>query len=116
MRRAAYPLVLDPEIGTDILIGGTTFDDTGPDVAYDDTNNTYLVVWQRGFSALNYQVRAQRVDTGGLQPFTEVRKESPASVPFETVTQNHDGIAVLAATARNNQGCQEETTDQNMCF
>ena len=63
---AAYPMVLDPLIGTDILINGFT-DEKDPDVAYDATNDLYLDVWERVFSATDFDIRGQRVDAlGGL--------------------------------------------------
>ncbi len=64
--RCAYPLVLDPLIGTQLL--GTTnqaWDDGAPDVAYSGFQNTYLVVYRRRFSSLLVGIRAQRVQGDG---------------------------------------------------
>jgi hypothetical protein len=43
---AAYPLVLDPLLGTAFAIGNDpAHDDVHPAIAYDATNSRYLVVW-----------------------------------------------------------------------
>ena len=63
---ASYPMVLDPLIGTSFDLNNTVFDDNYPDIAYDVTENVYLVAWQRTFSQTSIAVRAQRVtSTGG---------------------------------------------------
>ncbi len=62
---AAYPLVLDPLIGAEITASPGTFDDVNADVAYDTSNDVYLGVWQREWSASNVDLRAQRVDSTG---------------------------------------------------
>ncbi len=92
---AAYPLVLDPLIGSALLtppgLPGTGPADRLPDVAWDETNQVWLVVWERAFSATDVDVLGQRVSAsatqlvGGLiaiesDPGTEVREPSVASV------------------------------------
>jgi hypothetical protein len=63
---AAYPLVLDPIIGTTITIAtGGTFDHFDPDVAYDATNDVYLVVWERSLSGTDIDILGQRVSSSG---------------------------------------------------
>lgn len=62
---AAYPLVLDPLIGTSFGIGGTTSSDGNADVAYDATSDLYLVVWDRVFSGTDKDVMGQRVRRDG---------------------------------------------------
>ncbi len=63
---AAYPIVLDPLIGTWFPVSsGLTFDDGEPDAAYDATTNRFLVVWRRTFSATDSDVRGQLVTAGG---------------------------------------------------
>ena len=69
--RASYPLLLDPLIGSSFDVMNVGNDDNYPDVAYDATENVYLVVWQRTFSIWDMAVRGQRVTstgapTGGL--------------------------------------------------
>lgn len=65
---AAWPLVLDPLIGTwfDPTFG-STWDDITPDVAYDASNDVYLMVWERVFSATSSGTRGQRIDGAGNQ-------------------------------------------------
>ncbi|HEX5050337.1 MAG TPA: hypothetical protein VFZ65_01065 [Planctomycetota bacterium] len=59
---AAYPLVLDPLVGTEISIStGLTYADGEPDAAYDSPTGRYLVVWRRTFSATDSDVRGQLV-------------------------------------------------------
>ena len=62
---AAYPLVLDPLIGSNIDISNSSFDDGDPDAAYEGTSGNYLVVWERQLSSTNAQVRGQRVSAAG---------------------------------------------------
>ncbi len=72
--RAALPLVLDPLVGA-AFNPASGFDDEDPDVAYDATNDEYLVVWQRVFGAASVGIRAQRVDSAGglLGSFLTIR-------------------------------------------
>ena len=60
---AAYPLVLDPIIATTDLIN--TLPAKDPDVAFDETFDDYLVVWEHQFSQLDIDVRGQKVSTSG---------------------------------------------------
>lgn len=64
---ATLPLVVDPLLGAITSI--TTINaDTEPDVAYDATSDTWLIVWSREFSSTNSDIRGQRVlGTGALQ-------------------------------------------------
>jgi hypothetical protein len=61
---AAYPIVLDPLVGTSFGVA-TAGVDSQPDVAFDATTNRYLVVWMRTFSATDTDPHAQLVTTGG---------------------------------------------------
>ncbi len=72
---ATYPLVLDPLIGAEILVTSGGFDDIDPDVAYDSSNDVYLVCWQREFSVADADVQAQRVGSNGklVGPLLSVR-------------------------------------------
>lgn len=65
---AAYPLVLDPLIGTQFLpTANANYDDTDADVAYNRVFDRYLVVHRRVFSATDQVMRGQRLtDTGSL--------------------------------------------------
>lgn len=60
---AVYPMVLDPVIATTALINTNAAKD--PDVAFDETFDDYLVVWEHQFSQLDIDVRGQKVDTSG---------------------------------------------------
>ncbi len=62
---ASYPLVLDPLIGTQLLASSNSWNDSEPDVAYDATNDVYLVVYRRVFSAVSMALRGQRIDGSG---------------------------------------------------
>jgi hypothetical protein len=63
--RASLPLVLDPLVGT-VLDGATGVnDDFDPDVAFDTTENVYLIVWERWYASDNTAIRAQRFTSGG---------------------------------------------------
>ncbi|QDU66037.1 hypothetical protein [Engelhardtia mirabilis] len=62
---ATYPLVVDPLIGSVFGINNETWDDGDPDLAYDATTDTYLVVWRRAFSASDVRIRGQRVGSAG---------------------------------------------------
>ncbi len=67
---AAYPMLLDPFIGsTDIV--GDGFNEGTPDVAYDRDADEFLVVWSRAFSTFDIDVRGRRLNglgnpVGGL--------------------------------------------------
>ena len=63
--RAAYPLVLDPLIGTAIALSTGTFTDGDPDAAYAASTGRFLVVWRRTFSAVDSDVRGQFVRPNG---------------------------------------------------
>lgn len=66
VEHAAYPLVLDPPIGTSFLIGnGAAGIDTDPSVAYDAATGRYLVAWAVSVSASTSEVRAQLVANNG---------------------------------------------------
>ena len=62
---AAYPLLLDPLVGSQFAAQTGTFNDSAPDVAYDLTNDLYLVAFRRVFSATSMAVRAQRIAADG---------------------------------------------------
>lgn len=56
--RAAWPLVIDPVITT-IDVSETASDDERPDVAWDETNGVFAVVWERVFSGSDSDVYAR---------------------------------------------------------
>jgi hypothetical protein len=66
---AAWPVLLDPLIGNSLAVTSGAFaepwDDFDPDVAYDATNDVYLVVWARLFDNDQRIVHARRVSGSG---------------------------------------------------
>ncbi len=56
---ARYPLVLDPLIGTEFLMGVN--DDGEADVGYQHATGQYLVAWKRRYSAFDHDIYAQFV-------------------------------------------------------
>jgi hypothetical protein len=62
--RAALPLVVDPLIGAAVTIAAPD-NDFDPDLAYDDTNNVWLVVWNRRVGGIDADVIGQRVSANG---------------------------------------------------
>lgn len=62
---ATYPLVLDPLVGPTITINNSQNNDYFVDVAYDASNDVFLVVWTRLFSSVDSDLYAQRVRSGG---------------------------------------------------
>ena len=64
---AALPLVVDPLVGTAFNVNTLPmdYDDENPDVAYDQNNGVYLVVWQRRFSSTGVAIRGQLVTAAG---------------------------------------------------
>lgn len=62
---AVYPLVLDPLLTPFIDVSSVSNDDESPSVAYDASQDLYLVVWQRRFATTDTDVRGQRVAADG---------------------------------------------------
>lgn len=63
---AAYPLTLDPMIGSSVTLGnGTPGIDRQPSVAFDDATQRYLLVWNSELSTTNAEVWAQFVTVIG---------------------------------------------------
>lgn len=63
---AAYPLVLDPLIGSTFTVGNAAGGaDAEPAVAFDASTGRYLVVWNVHLSATVAEVRAQLVSASG---------------------------------------------------
>jgi hypothetical protein len=64
--QASYPLVVDPLFGAALPVGNaTTGPDDAPEIAFDATTLHWLVVWRVAVSAVQAEVRAQRVSFGG---------------------------------------------------
>lgn len=64
---AAFPLLVDPLIGTLVHIGGDNgaLEDIGPDAAFEPMTARYLVAWTRQLSSSSAMVVAQRTTSAG---------------------------------------------------
>lgn len=76
---AVLPLIVDPLIGSVVVLGGGN-DDLVPDVAYDASTDTYLAVWQRDLSLTNQDIRGQRLSGAGALVGSTLVIESNAAV------------------------------------
>ncbi len=63
---AALPLTIDPVITTFVASGDATRRDFSADIAYDDGNARWMVVWQRQFSATDADVYAEAFTPSGV--------------------------------------------------
>ncbi|TAJ14484.1 MAG: hypothetical protein EPO68_12765 [Planctomycetota bacterium] len=77
---AAYPLVLDPSIGTSFFVANTASNESVPDVAYADGSQRYLVVWKRHTSTIDGDIYGQLVNTVGTLTGNTIALETSASV------------------------------------
>ena len=95
---AVFPVLLDPLIGTQFLATtSATYDDSRPDVAYDGSNDVYLVVYRRVFSATSQAIRAQRIDasTGAMiGGFLSVQSVASADNPTVANINSRDTFIV----------------------
>jgi hypothetical protein len=64
VEHAAYPIVVDPVIGT-FTVDNSASDDLNPDIAYDVTWDRYEVTWERVFSATDHDCYSQLQDANG---------------------------------------------------
>ena len=65
LEQASYPVIIDPAVGPTHLVSGSGFNDLNPDVAYDPSADTFMVVWQREFSTNDRRIRVQRYRRDG---------------------------------------------------
>lgn len=63
---AEYPLELDPII-SGAITAGRSFSDTNPDIAYDNSNAVYVVVYESVASASDQDIWAQRITFDGIR-------------------------------------------------
>lgn len=75
---AAYPLVLDPLIGTEFQIGVN--DDSDADVGYQHAVGLYLVAWKRRYSAFDHDIYAQFLSPAGVPQGALIWVESATDV------------------------------------
>ncbi len=86
---AALPLVLDPPFGNAFVISGTGgSDDEGPSVAYDASNDVFLVVWKRIFSTTDHDVYAHRVSRAAQPVGTTVFIDTSTTLETEPQVAN----------------------------
>ncbi|MEO6594960.1 MAG: hypothetical protein ABIP94_09440 [Planctomycetota bacterium] len=64
--QCAYPLVLDPLIGSAFLVTPFLIQGTRPAVAFDETLGRYLVVWNTPVSGATDEIRGQYVAANGV--------------------------------------------------
>jgi len=92
---AAYPLVLDPLIGSVVNIGDVAgAPDRAPSVAYDEATNRYLVVWNVQYAASSWEVRGQLTNGAGL----------PLSAPPMTISAPGVSTAINRCCAASVRG------------
>jgi hypothetical protein len=63
---AVLPLTIDPVLATYTPSGSPMFDDYDPDIAYDDSNGCFCIIWNRVFSATDHDTWAEMFDVFGL--------------------------------------------------
>ncbi|MCR9245833.1 MAG: hypothetical protein NXI31_12445 [bacterium] len=85
---AELPLVLDPLIGSVFHSVATNLDDRDPDVAYDHSNDLYLVVFQRVYSAADHDIHGQRVARDGTLVGGRIHIELSTSGEFDPAVAN----------------------------
>ena len=93
---AQLPLVVDPLIGAafDAFTSSTATNiDRNPDVAYDATNDVYLVVYERVNSGGDYDINAQRVTASGALVGSRIYIQTSSSV-----VSQHCRVANVATT------------------
>ncbi len=84
-----YPLVLDPLVGATITIAtGGLIDHFDADVAYDATNDVYLVVWEKTLSGVDTDIVGQRVSSGGFLVGPQIAIETAALEPTNAAVAN----------------------------
>lgn len=88
---ASYPLTLDPLLGTEFQVG--TGDNSDPDVAYDASNNVYLVVWQTRYSTFDIDVYGQRLNGN-----TGANLGAAFTLDFTTLTCTAPRVASVNST------------------
>jgi hypothetical protein len=62
---AAWPLTIDPFIGTTSVDSSPVWSDDHPDVAYDATTDRYLIVYERFFSSTDHDVYSLLASSNG---------------------------------------------------
>lgn len=108
---AAYPLVIDPVVGT-IQNPGMASDDFSADVSFDDSNQIWLVVWEQTFSATDTDVYCRSFDVLGAPltlatiDFTSNRWDNPRCANNNSANQF---LVVAAVTSGATKSIQART-------
>ena len=71
VEEAAYPMVLDPIIESQLVVA-SGFYEVDPDVAYDESSDTFIVVWLRRLSGSDAAIYARRYDSDGNSKGTTI--------------------------------------------
>jgi hypothetical protein len=69
---ASYPVVVDPAVGPVLSPGGPYYNDSQPDVAFEESTEHYLVVWTRTWTSGATDLRGQLYDRDGAAVGTMV--------------------------------------------
>lgn len=85
---AALPLTLDPLIGSVFQAVGNNLDDRDPDVAFDLTNDLYLAVFQRAYSAVDHDIHGQRIARDGSLVGSRIVIELSTTGEFDPAVAN----------------------------
>ena len=70
LARASGDVVIDPFLSTVVVNASTYYDDKDPDIAYDVTNDRYLIAYEETFSQTDHDVLAQMIDGATGQPIS----------------------------------------------
>lgn len=88
---AAYPMVLDPLFGVEIPAPDTIiWNDSNADVAYNATEDRYLVVWERAFALNDVAIRGVRISGSGASIGGLIPIESSAATHGKPAVGNFD--------------------------
>ncbi|MEM7305287.1 MAG: hypothetical protein AAF682_01390 [Planctomycetota bacterium] len=91
---AAYPLVVDPLIGSVVAIDDNVWNDDNPDVAASNSSGSrFLVVWQRIFSIGDTDIRGYRLDDSGGYVGSLLFLENDDDVNSDTPTVAHVAVS-----------------------
>ncbi len=81
--RGDAPVVIDPIINTQSVAYASGISlHTRPDVAYDSTNNAYLVVWQSAFSVTDNDIASEMFDGDGNRIAGSGRSVDSSSISY----------------------------------
>ena len=94
--RTAGALVIDPIIYTSAFSASLGSDSSQPDIAYDASSNTYLLVWQHPFSASDFDIYCEFRNGSDGSPIPGTL----GTIDFTGFDHQNPRVANLAAGAR----------------